>query len=67
MPKIPKDVVILPKDGGRWVAMNVFTRTCIGTESPALDVLCVVLKLQRIAGGSDKVYPQCVRLGLCAA
>lgn len=43
MSLVPKDVVILPEmspdSPGRWLAMNVFTRTCLGVSSAALDLL----------------------------
>lgn len=39
MLKLPGDVIIFPEAKGRWVIMNVFSRTCLGVESAALEVL----------------------------
>ena len=39
MPRVPRDVVVLPEGHGRWVAMNVFARTCIGIGAEVLALL----------------------------
>jgi len=43
MSSVPKDVIILPefseKYPDRWVAMNMFARTCLGVSSKVLDFL----------------------------
>jgi len=43
MSSVPKDVIILPefseKYPDRWVAINVFARTCLGVSSRVLDLL----------------------------
>jgi len=40
---VPKDVIILPEMApgypGRWLAMNVFTRTCLGLSSEVLELI----------------------------
>jgi len=36
---LPRDVIILPESHGRWLVMNVFSRTCLGVEGAVLDVL----------------------------
>jgi len=42
MYEVIKDIVILPEDQGRFVVMNVFSRSCLGVESDALMVLSAV-------------------------
>lgn len=37
--RLSGDVVVLPEAGARWTVMNVFAHTCLGVESPALEVL----------------------------
>ncbi|MRR08050.1 MAG: hypothetical protein EG828_14200, partial [Deltaproteobacteria bacterium] len=43
MSLVPKDVIILPEFSGvlpdRWVAMNVFSRTCLGVSGRVLDLM----------------------------
>ena len=43
MSRVPKDVIILPefseKYPDRWVAMNVFAKTCLGVSSEVLAIL----------------------------
>lgn len=37
--EIPKDVIIIPEINGCWVAMNVFSKTCLAIESESVAVL----------------------------
>lgn len=39
MARVPRDVVLLPEGSGRWVAMNVFARTCLGVGPEVLALL----------------------------
>ena len=39
MPNVNKDVVAFAEDDGRWVLMNVFTRSCLGVSPEALELL----------------------------
>ena len=35
----PGDVVVLPAPGGRWIAMNVFARTCLALDSRGIEFM----------------------------
>jgi SAM-dependent methyltransferase len=37
--RLPGDVLALPAGDGRWVLMNVFTRTCLGVDRAMFDLL----------------------------
>ena len=39
MYKVCSDIIIIPEDYGRWVIINIFTRTSLGIESDSLDIL----------------------------
>ena len=51
MSLVPRDVVLLPEGSaehpGRWLAMNVFARTCLGVSAEVIDLL------GRLDGGAD--------------
>ena len=35
--KIPRDVIIFPEKDGKWIIMNVFTRTCLAVDGNSLE------------------------------
>lgn len=42
MYKIPNDVIVLPEKDGRWIIMNVFSKTCLGVDSTCFEFLRVM-------------------------
>lgn len=58
--RVPFDVVILPEESGKWLAMNVFSRTCLGLESSSLNIMrdAERLSFHELAKKyQDKEYP----------
>ena len=39
MLKLLKDIIVLPESDGRWLVMNLFSRTCLSVDSASLEVL----------------------------
>ena len=37
--KLPHDVIALPEENGRWVLLNVHSKTCLGVDNNSLTIL----------------------------
>lgn len=39
MVKINHDIIALPENDGKWIIMNVFTKTCLAVDSSCFELL----------------------------
>lgn len=56
MPHVPRDVVALPEGRGRWVALNVFARTCLGVSPEVIALLEAIEAGEPAPAGPFRVW-----------
>ncbi len=50
---IPKDLIILPEEGNKWIIMNIFTKTCIGVKYEFFNIFEKLEQFSHIKNEKD--------------